>query len=101
MLKLSIEKEKSGGTTNYGNYANFSIKKSLKEQYEKFMKKNTKTPSIDITKEPVIEKKEKEPQKNKKFFDTSMSFDQNADVKNTTFENITDKLIKGDIKKKL
>ena len=120
MLKLSIDSSSGGaqaqsnnqntqntqkGTTNYGNYANFSIKKSLKEQYEKFIKKNTKTPNIDMSKEPVIEKKEKEANANnpktKKFFDTSMSFDQNADLKNTTFETITGPLIKGDIKKKL
>jgi len=105
MLKLNITNEKSG--TTYGNYANFNIKKKLKEQYEKFIKKNTKTPSIDISKEPVIEKKEKEKEQEKEkiykqFINTSMSFDQNADPKNLTFENVPGSSInKTEIKKKL
>jgi len=35
------------------------------------------------------------------FFNTSMSFDQNVDVKNTTSENITNNTVNKDIKKKL
>ncbi len=105
MLKLSINNAFNN------NFGNFNVKKNLKDQYEKYLKKNThtKTPSIDISKEPVMEKKQKEvTTKQKKpnqftnnFFNTSMSFDQNADTKNTTFENITSPLIKGEIKKKL
>jgi hypothetical protein len=109
MLKLNIDRPGTGSSANsnnYGNYANFNIRKNLKDQYEKFIKKNSKTPSIDTSKEPVMDKKEKDKLKKpaqftNNFFNTSMSFDQNADSKNTTFESITSPLIKGEIKKKL
>ena len=69
----------------------------VKDQYDMYYKKISK-PVIDIKKEILTMNTQI---KKANFFNTSMSFDQNVDVKNTTYENITNNIIKGEIKKKL
>ena len=91
-MKTNVNKSESDeGTTSYVN------KYIVKDQYDMYIKKISK-PVIDIKKEILTMNTQI---KKANFFNTSMSFDQNVDVKNTTYENITNNVIKGEIKKKL
>jgi len=88
------------GTSAEVTINNYLNKYIVKDQYDIYSKKVSKP--TDIKKDILtLNSNNNNAQIKKNYFNTSMSFDHNVDIKNTTYENLTNNIIKGDIKKKL